>query len=152
MTPLHALNETLCDGLVLSGDRRRLSIPQDHIIHHRERRHQFGPRALRQQRLGRVGHLYHQEPAGRDVLAESQDVFSQQRIEGAGDPLATLVLGTPQGLLVRDDFRASVQILPAAQELARGRSLVYQQGEGLPDHAQNRFLTGAAQYGSELPR
>lgn len=129
MPLLHTLDETLRDGRVFFGCRGRIIISHHHVIHHPKSRHKFRPGALRQQRLGRIGYFHHQELAGREVLAESRDVFSEQRIEMAGDPLARLVLEPLAGLLVGDDFRTRVQIFSAGQEFSRGRSLVYQHGD-----------------------
>jgi len=59
----------------------RLAIAENYIIDHRESGHQFGPRALRQQRLGWIGNFDYQEFAPNLVLAEAADMLGQQWIE-----------------------------------------------------------------------
>ena len=60
MTPQHVLDEAFCDSRVVRGCD---------VIHHPERRHQFRPRSLREQRPWRIGYLNHQAPTRRGALA-----------------------------------------------------------------------------------
>jgi hypothetical protein len=57
MTPQHVLDEALRDVRVC---RYRLAVLENDVIHHSERRHQFRPRALRQQGPRRIGYFYNQ--------------------------------------------------------------------------------------------
>jgi hypothetical protein len=68
------------------GVKARALIAQHHQVHHRQGRHQFGPRALAQQGLRRIGHFHQQQPPGLPYLGQPPDMFRQQRIEMTGYP------------------------------------------------------------------
>ena len=60
-------------------------VAQHDVIHHRQGRHQFGPRALRQQRrAGLVTSTTRSRPGCR--VRQPADMFDQQRIEMTGYP------------------------------------------------------------------
>ncbi len=106
MTLEHVLDEALGDSRVV---RDSAAVFQDDEIHHAECRHQFRPGTLRHQGMGRVGYLHYQTPTGRGAFTEPPDVFREQRIKLAGDPLGRMTVQPLAGVLLGYDFGPRVQ-------------------------------------------
>ena len=106
MTPQHVLNEAFCDSRVVRGCA---AVFQNDVIHHRERRHQFRPRSLREQRPWRIGYFYDKDSIWRGILTEPPDMLGQQRIKMASHPMGRLTKQALASVLLRYDFRPRVQ-------------------------------------------
>ena len=109
MTPHHVLDEMFRDVRVPKGLGIGLTVLQHDIIHHSERRHQFGTCSLREQRLRRIGYLHNKSPIRPGVFSQATDMFGLQRIKMAGHPLGRFsaqALGSVFGCYY---FRARVQ-------------------------------------------
>jgi len=84
MTLQDMFDKTFSNIAIRGFSRARLAVAQHHEIHHRQRRHQFGPRALRQQWPRWIRYLHHQCLSWLPLLGQPAHMFSQQRIEVAG--------------------------------------------------------------------
>lgn len=109
MTPQHVLDEMLRDVRVPQGRGLGPDVSQHDIIHHSERRHQFCPCSLREQRPFGIGYFYHQRPILRGVFPQAPDMFGQQRIKMAGNPAGRFSAQALGSVFGGYYFRARVQ-------------------------------------------
>jgi hypothetical protein len=77
-------DKTFSDIAIHGRSRARIAVAQHHVIHHRERSHQFGSRPLCQQWPAWIRYLHHQRLSWLPLLGEPAHMFSQQRIEVTG--------------------------------------------------------------------
>ena len=118
----HMLDEAFGEMGVEWGGVGRLAVLQHDVIHGGERGDEFGPRALGQQGVIGVGDFDHQRAAGLARLAQEFDMFGEERVKVAGDPLCGLMVEPLAEFVERDDFRSGIQkqSLTAACGIANG--------------------------------
>ncbi len=77
-------DKTFRDIAIRGCSRARLAVAQHHVIHHGQRSHQFGPRALPEQWPAWIGYLHHQRLSWVPFLVQPAHMLGQQRIEMTG--------------------------------------------------------------------
>ena len=84
MTLQDMFDKTFRDIAIRGCSRARLSVAQNHVIHHCQRSHQFGPCALSEQWPARIRYLHHQRLSRVVFLGQPAHMFGQQWIEMTG--------------------------------------------------------------------
>ncbi len=127
MTTQYVLDKNLTKAGVQWRSRGGLTATHYDVIHHRQRGHQFGPRALRQQRFGRIRHFHHQQPPRLPRLGESLHMFSGQGVEITGYPAGGVLVQPLLDFVERDDFCSRIQKQSLAVTCSDGSGLFHPQ-------------------------